>query len=262
MYNYKDSIHDKQQSLYRIKRKKRMFCPACQNGKMSFYKQARFWQCDQCGYRIFQKELDNNCLFWFCDECGAFLNNQDGFNQDSYYHICTSCNHKNYLDAKRLKNICRICGSIIDDDKKLCDNCKQNRKEKLADVGMAALGVAVVAGAVYLEYLASRDDDDDEDEDDGSGFLDYLRGTDYTYDPDNLQYGDTWLANASEDELNTEREKVRLAYVKEQDDDEAERLYDLLHAFDDELSDRAWGDETPHAPTYHTEHGWYLSEDD
>lgn len=167
MYNYQDSIHNKQLSLYKRKRKK-MFCPACQDGQMSFYKNAHFWQCEQCGYRIFQKELDNNYLFWFCDECGAFLNNQVGFNQDSYYHICTTCNHKNYLDANNIKNICRTCGTVIPDDQTLCEECKQKRKQKRKDnlmvAGQVAAAIAVVAAAAYLDYLSSQhESDDDED---------------------------------------------------------------------------------------------------
>ena len=175
MYNYKKSIHDKQQSLYLRKHKKRMFCPACQNGKMSFYKHARFWQCEQCGYRIFQKEIDDNYLFWFCDDCGAFLNSQEGFNQNSYYHICTSCNHKNYLDANNIKNICRVCGTVIDDDQTLCEECKKNRKDKLIVGGIVAAGIAVVAAAVYLDFLSIQHtgiaDDSDENQDfDYEGF--------------------------------------------------------------------------------------------
>ena len=246
MYNYHDSIHDKQQSLYRLKHKKRMFCPACEGGKMSFYKHSRFWQCEQCGYQISQKELDDNCLFWFCDECGAFLNNQEGFNQDSYYHVCTSCNHKNYLDAKNIKNICRVCGTVINDDQTLCDECKQNRKDKLTTAGNAALGVVVIAGLAYLEYLESQridDDDDDDDYDDDESdllsFREYLKSLDYTYDPDNLQYGDNWIKRASNDELHTEREKICLALASEPDQEESVRLIKLLKTFDKELRDRS-----------------------
>ena len=72
-----------------------------------------------------------------------------------------------------------------------------------------------------------------------------------------------FLENATDDELDAEREKVRLDYCNpDLDDDYRISCQNKLRAFDSEMSKRAWGDEEPHAPNYHREHGWYLSNDD
>lgn len=72
-----------------------------------------------------------------------------------------------------------------------------------------------------------------------------------------------FLENATDDELDTEREKVRLDYCNPNlDDDYRISCQNKLRAFDSEMSKRAWGDEEPHAPNYHREHGWYLPNDD
>ncbi len=76
-------------------------------------------------------------------------------------------------------------------------------------------------------------------------------------------YSSKWLATATDTELDLEREKVRVAYCASgKDDHAASFLQNLLWRFDKEISKRAWGDETPHAPTIHREHGWYLPNDD
>lgn len=76
-------------------------------------------------------------------------------------------------------------------------------------------------------------------------------------------YSAKWLETASDAELDFEREKVRVAYCSAGTDDyAASYLQNLLWRFDKEMSKRAWGDETPHAPTIHREHGWYLPNDD
>ena len=72
-----------------------------------------------------------------------------------------------------------------------------------------------------------------------------------------------FLENATDDELDAEREKVRLDYCNpDLDDDYRIRCQNKLRAFDSEMSKRAWGDEEPHAPNYHREHGWYLPNDE
>lgn len=72
-----------------------------------------------------------------------------------------------------------------------------------------------------------------------------------------------FLENATDDELKAEREKVRLDFCNPDLDDEYRaECQNKLYAFDNEMSKRAWGDETPHAPSYHREHGWYLPNDD
>lgn len=76
-------------------------------------------------------------------------------------------------------------------------------------------------------------------------------------------YTDRWMKSASDDELDNEREKVRVKYCSSGDDfAEADRMYNLLHRFDKEMSDRAWGDEEPRGPSCHREHGYYLPNDD
>lgn len=76
-------------------------------------------------------------------------------------------------------------------------------------------------------------------------------------------YSAKWFDTASDEMLNTEREKVRFAYCSSGDNMiEAGRLQNLLWRFDKELSKRAWDDEVPHAPSIHREHGRYLPNDD
>ena len=72
-----------------------------------------------------------------------------------------------------------------------------------------------------------------------------------------------FLRNAKDEELETEREKVRLDFCNPNlDTDYRINCQKVLGMFDREMSKRAWGDEKPHAPSYHSEHGWYLSSDD
>ena len=76
-------------------------------------------------------------------------------------------------------------------------------------------------------------------------------------------YSSSWFTKASLDELNIEREKVRLAYCSSGSDEQAATHFEsLLRQFDKELSKRAWGNETPRPPSIHREHGWYLPNDD
>ena len=72
-------------------------------------------------------------------------------------------------------------------------------------------------------------------------------------------YSSKWFGAVTDEVLKTEREKVRLKYCSSGNNfSEASRLQNLLWRFDEELSKRAWGDEIPHAPSIHREHGWYL----
>lgn len=72
-----------------------------------------------------------------------------------------------------------------------------------------------------------------------------------------------FLRNASDEELETAREKVRLDFCNpDLDNDYRIDCQKTLGMFDREMSKRAWGAEKPHAPSYHSEHGWYLSSDD
>lgn len=72
-----------------------------------------------------------------------------------------------------------------------------------------------------------------------------------------------WFENIPDAELSAERERVRLLYCALGDNFEnATRLQNLLWRFDREMSRRAWGNEKPHAPSIHREHGWYLPNND
>ena len=72
-----------------------------------------------------------------------------------------------------------------------------------------------------------------------------------------------FLRNAKDEELETEREKVRLDFCNPNlDTDYRINCQKVPGMFDREMSKRAWGNEKPHAPSYHSEHGWYLSSDD
>ena len=72
-----------------------------------------------------------------------------------------------------------------------------------------------------------------------------------------------FLRNAKDEELETAREKVRLDFCNpDLDSDYRIDCQKALGMFDREMRKRAWGDEKPHAPSYHSEHGWYLSSDD
>ena len=76
-------------------------------------------------------------------------------------------------------------------------------------------------------------------------------------------YSSKWFESVTDEVLSEEREKVRLAFCSSGDNfSEACRLQNLLWRFDDEMRKRAWGDEIPHAPSIHREHGWYLPNDD
>lgn len=76
-------------------------------------------------------------------------------------------------------------------------------------------------------------------------------------------YSNQWFKTASDAELETEREKVRIASCSCGGDmDSAIELQNLLHRFDMEQSERAWGGESPRASSRHREHGWYLPNDD
>lgn len=78
-----------------------------------------------------------------------------------------------------------------------------------------------------------------------------------------MSFGKKWFNSASDEELETEREKIRQEYCSSGDDfNRACELEETLNDFDEEMSKRAWGDKEPYAPSIHREHGWHLSKDD
>ena len=77
------------------------------------------------------------------------------------------------------------------------------------------------------------------------------------------KYSDKWFDTVSDEVLNSEREIVRKQFCSAGDNFLlAVRLEKLLRRFDSVLSKRAWGDEIPHGPGYHREHGYNLFKDD
>lgn len=115
---------------------------------------------------------------------------------------------------------------------------KQKAIKRLVTAAKFIGSVAAIVGAAYLS----------------------IRGAD---NEDEFDYGRKWMQSATDDELDTEREKVRVAFCSAGGDgDLADRLQKLLWQFDDEMSNRAWGGETPRTPSFHREHGWYLPNDD
>ena len=82
---------------------------------------------------------------------------------------------------------------------------------------------------------------------------------------DSIARGFGSLRSLSDAELEEEREALRLRYVDCGDIDQASRLYDELHRYDDEMTRRAneaYSRENSDSPTRHREHGWYLPNDD
>ena len=123
---------------------------------------------------------------------------------------------------------------------------RNNWKELLAFGGL-------VLGAILLLKSSGYDDSDD-------------CSIDSRYD-DSKKFTKNWFKNATDDELELEREKVRLRYIDGSNIDivEADRLYNVLHTFDAEMIDRAntkYDNEHPDTHPRHREHGWYLPNDD
>ena len=78
-------------------------------------------------------------------------------------------------------------------------------------------------------------------------------------DNENTKYSDNWFASKSDDELETEREKVRLAHCSGD-----EKAWNILEIFDNEMRKRAniGHENEEYKYPKHREHGWYLSNDD
>lgn len=239
------SIGDRLNYSYIRSIKRWMFCPACQEGKMVINRKSSTWKCEGCGYQLSADEFEDDCMFWFCDECNTYLNNQEGFIKEASKHMCTNCGYENDTTFNKIKGICFDCGKVIPDaDSTLCADCKQVRKQKAKDrfiaVGKFVGAAAAVLGVAYLASQATGDDDEGE-----------------------LNYSGRWMRSATDYELDTEREKVKMAYCSAGDDfDSACRLQNLLWRFDEEMSKRAWAGEEPRGPGFHREHGWYLPNDD
>ena len=158
------SIIDRLTYAYIRKIKKWMFCPACQNGKMTIDKKSTVWTCEDCGYKLSADEFEDNYVFWFCDECQTYLNNQEGFDCNAVKHICRNCGYENDTTFENVKGICSDCGKIIPDpDATLCADCRQRCREKakewLITAGKVVGVAAAVVGAVCVAVAASGDEE-------------------------------------------------------------------------------------------------------
>ncbi|MEI2989133.1 MAG: hypothetical protein ACLUV3_08000 [Oscillospiraceae bacterium] len=147
--------------------KKWMFCPACQNGKMTINKKSTLWTCEECGYKLSADEFEDNYVFWFCDECNTYLNNQEGFDRNTSKHICRNCGYENDITSDNLKGICSDCGRVIPDpDSTLCADCRLARHQKAKERFVKGVKIAGAAATVVgTVYLASQATDDDENSD-------------------------------------------------------------------------------------------------
>ena len=77
------------------------------------------------------------------------------------------------------------------------------------------------------------------------------------------KYSKEWMQSLSDNELETEREKVRKYwYSAEKTLSEAVWAESVLNQFDREMSNRAWNGKKDYGYPKHTKHGWYLSDDD
>lgn len=74
------------------------------------------------------------------------------------------------------------------------------------------------------------------------------------------------LRSLSDEQLQEQREVLRLRYVSSDDVGAASKLYDEMHRYDDEMTRRAndaYARDNPNPPERrHREHGWYLPNDD
>lgn len=78
-----------------------------------------------------------------------------------------------------------------------------------------------------------------------------------------MNYSDSWFKNATDDDLETEREKVRRAFCSAGSDYKlATRLQNLLWRFDSEMSKGTQDSKESTGYPKPREHGWYLPNDD
>lgn len=160
---------------YLRKIKRWMFCPNCEDGKMTIDIKSAVWTCSNCGYSLSADEFEDDYVFWFCDECGTYLNIQEGFDRTAARHICSNCGYENDTAFDNTKGVCSDCGTIIPNaNSTLCEKCKKDRKEKakawLATAGKVVGVVAAVAGTIYA--VSQNTGDDENDGEDGHRFAD------------------------------------------------------------------------------------------
>lgn len=207
----KKTIKDRMKNFYNRNIKKWRGCPACPTGKMSINKKSAMWTCEDCGYQISEKELEDGYMFLFCNECGSYLNTQDGFDYNANKNICKNCGHENNMSFENIKGKCIDCGKLLPDpNATLCVDCRLSRREKTTNKLIVA-GV-VTAAVVGAACLAGESDDDSSDEDDDyTGFLD--DDNNYTALPESGF--EEWVEDASREELSNAYEKERQQWIKD-----------------------------------------------
>ncbi len=253
--NKRKNIIDLLTYAYIRRIKKWMFCPACQQGKMTINKKSTMWTCEDCGYKLSADEFENDYVFWFCDECNTYLNNQEGFDSKAERHICRNCGYENDTTFDNLKGICSDCGKIIPNpDSTLCADCRQERKRKAKEwIATAGKVAGVVAAVVGVAYLASQTEDED-----NSTYPPLLGGNNGGDDSMKFDHvTDYWMESASEDELRATEDEMR-AELDSLDYDSEEYLQLDLKRID---VVNAIASRFPlNLPK--REHGWYLPNDD
>ncbi len=183
-------LSDKASYIYIKRIKKWIECPVCHK-KMLFSKSKTSWVCNNCDYKILEKDFIDDFVFWFCDECSTYLNCQEGFDKKSSKHICQECGYENDTTFDNVKGICVDCGkALANPEAHLCENCKKQRKERakewLIKAGKVFGTTVVLIGSAYLALRASDDEDEFEN----------------------------WVSNASHDELSDAYEFERQEWIK------------------------------------------------
>ena len=86
-----------------------------------------------------------------------------------------------------------------------------------------------------------------------------------SFKKDCFNYSNSFFQKASDEELDIEREKVRLKRNSSYDNAEYDKYYRLLNKFDNEMirrSNEKYKKEHPNAQRVNRENGWYLPNDD
>lgn len=124
--------------------------------------------------------------------------------------------------------------------KKLKDKTKKFLEKHKKGIALGVTGIATVLGAITIRAMSE------------------------STNKENYSYSNKFFADASDEELAEERERVR---VKKNTcyDNNYDLYNNLLIKFDDFILERAnkkYEKEHPNAKAVYHEHGWYIKEDD
>ena len=249
----KNSLGDRITYFYIKNIRKRMFCPVCKNGKMTFHKKNSLWRCEDCGYHFSEKYFLDDCVFWFCDECQTYLNNQDGFDSRNSKHICRNCGYENDTTFDNITGICLDCGKVLPSlDTTLCAECRsirrENAKQWLITTGKVVAGATLAVGAAVLAAQATSVDESEGDMPLAKGEEDLMERFSYATV--------SWMQTASEDELRSTACEMKKVMDERNWDDSCSAVYGIYTDIVNTIASRF----PLNLP--HREHGWYLSNDD